>query len=217
MIGEGETQWAGEPREWTAEGAAGDGAGRPSEMPTDVPENVEPLAAAEGAAVTGELPDAVLPDEPAGWTDVLTGCDGPRYWDRVVTSEQARNARHHRTATIVLVEFAGIDAIARRWGNDLALQLFLRLARELAGGIRSSDHIARIGRTRFAVLLVETDEVLAINFVDRIRDRCESDIDPVANGIRIAIGWASPPPDGHLADAQHVAAERLEADLSQRA
>jgi diguanylate cyclase (GGDEF)-like protein len=207
MFGDGDTERAVEPLETTPGLPVRTDAARENDASTD-----------PGGVAADDEPGGTFPtDEPSGWTDILTGCDGPRYWDRVVTSEQARNARHHRTATIALVEFAGIDAVARRWGSDLALGLFIRLARVLASGIRSSDHIARVGRTRFAVLLVETDEILAINFVDRVRARCEADVDPVANGLRMAIGWASPAPGGHLADAQRVAAERLHRDLASRA
>jgi diguanylate cyclase (GGDEF)-like protein len=175
-------------------------------------DSIGPGAVGEDAPRSG----ASVLDPPSGWTDVLTGTDGPRYWDRVVATEQARIKRHQRTATIALVEFAGIDAAARRWGRDMALQLFERLARVLAGGVRSSDHLARVESARFAVLLVETDEVLAINFVDRIRARCAAELDPAA-GIRIAIGWASPTPGGLLADAHVVALARLAADLERSA
>lgn len=172
-----------------------------------------PVGATGGPGAGNAAADSFLPDAPDGWTDLLTGCDGPRFWDRIVSSEQARNARHNRTATIALIEFAGLDDSARRWGSDLATQLFQRLSRVLASGIRSSDHIARVGRTRFAVLLVETDEVLAINFVDRVRARCASEIDPALHGFRMAIGWASPPVGGRLSEAMSSATERLEADL----
>lgn len=194
MIGDQGSQWVGDPEnEARLARAPVDGAGGPG--------------AGNAAA------DAFLPDAPDGWTDLLTGCDGPRFWDRILSSEQARNARHNRTATIAMIEFAGLDEAARRWGSDLATQLFQRLARVLASGIRSSDHIARIGRSRFAVLLVETDEVRAINFVDRVRDRCCSEIDPGLHGFRMAIGWASPAAGGRLSEAVSSATERLEADL----
>jgi diguanylate cyclase (GGDEF)-like protein len=153
---------------------------------------------------------------PGGWTDVLTGTDGPRLWDRLLTSEQARNARHGRTSTIALVEFYGLDATARRWGADVAVQLFTRVARVLASGIRSSDHIARVDRTRFAVLLVETDEVLAINFVDRVRARCADELGSDWAAVRVAIGWASPEAGGSLAEASNVAFGRLQDHLARQ-
>ena len=38
---------------------------------------------------------------------------------------------------------------------------------------RSADHVARLGPGRFAVLLPETDEVAAINYVERVRRACD--------------------------------------------
>ena len=46
---------------------------------------------------TFEVPGVIRPiAQPDGWTDVLTGADGPRFWDRIVLSEQARVSRYHR-------------------------------------------------------------------------------------------------------------------------
>jgi diguanylate cyclase (GGDEF)-like protein len=151
---------------------------------------------------------------PSGWTDVRTGTDGPRYWDRVITGEQARLRRYRRPATIALAEIAGLDVLANRWGPDVAERLFVKLARALAGEVRSTDHIARVDRTRFAVYLTETDEVAAINFVERARASCEALLGLAWGDVRVGIGWASPPPSGGLADANDIAAARLAADLT---
>jgi diguanylate cyclase (GGDEF)-like protein len=151
---------------------------------------------------------------PMGWTDVRTGTDGPRYWDRVISSEQARHRRYRRPATIALAEIAGLDVLANRWGPDVAERLFVKLARALAGEVRSSDHIARIERTRFAVYLTETDEVAAINFIERARASCEALLGLARGDVRVGLGWASPPPNGGLADANDIAAARLAADLT---
>jgi diguanylate cyclase (GGDEF)-like protein len=158
-------------------------------------------------------PEDLLPAPPTGWTDVPTGMDGPRYWDRVITSEQARLRRYRRPATIALAEIAGLDVLATRWGRDVADRLFVKLARALAGEVRSSDYIARIERTRFAVYLTETDEIGAINFVERARASCEALMGLARDDVRVGIGWASPPPKGGLSDAHEIAAERLAADL----
>src|SRR5713101_8460552 len=52
-----------------------------------------------------EVPGAIRPiPQPEGWTDILTGTDGPRFWDRIVLSEQARVGRYHRPVTIAYAE-----------------------------------------------------------------------------------------------------------------
>ena len=153
--------------------------------------------------------DDLLPTAPDGWTDPLTGVDGPRLWDRVVTSELARVRRYRRPATVALVEVVGLDAFARLWGSDVAERLFIDLGRTLAVEVRSSDHIARVDRVRFGVLLTETDEIAAINFVERARASCERRAAPTAGAVRIAMGWASPNATTDLHRALEIAESRL--------
>ena len=154
----------------------------------------------------------VLPPIPSGWSDPLTGTDGPRLWDRVISSEVARVNRYKRPATVVLVEVAGLDGFGRMWGPDVAERLFIQLARTLAIEIRSSDHIARVDRTRFAILLTETDEIAAINFVERARAACEFHV-RAPELVQIAIGWASPAGGTDLRAAIDSATERLTEEL----
>lgn len=161
----------------------------------------------EGAAATNDLPPA-----PSGWSDPLTGADGPRLWDRFISSEAARVGRYHRPATVVLVDVAGLEEFALAWGADVAERVFIQLARTLSVESRSSDHIARIDRTRFAILLTETDEIAAINFVERVRAACESLV-RAPELVRIGIGWAGPSGSTDLRTAIDLAATRLAEEL----
>ena len=162
--------------------------------------------------ITTPMTDEPVPVDwranPTGWSDQLTGTDGPRMWDRVMSTETARVQRYHGRATIVLVELDGIDRYAGIWGADAAGRLFLQLARTLATEVRASDHIARLEPTRFAILLTETDEIAAINFVERARASCEKHI-RTPELLRVALGWAGPTGSSDLRAAVGIAAERL--------
>jgi diguanylate cyclase (GGDEF)-like protein len=173
--------------------------------------NQEPQADDVEVMEVGAATDG-LPAAPSGWTDALTGTDGPRLWDRVVSSEVARVSRYHRPATVVLVDVAGLDDFARAWGTEVAERLFIQLARTMSVESRSSDHIARIDRTRFAILLTETDEIAAINFVERVRAACESVL-RAPDLVRIGIGWASPEGSTDLRAAIDVAEARVADEL----
>lgn len=161
----------------------------------------------EAAAATNLLPPA-----PAGWSDPLTGTDGPRFWDRLIASEVARVGRYDRPATVVLLDVVGLDDYAQALGPDVAVRLFIQVARTLSVESRSSDHIARIDRTRFGILLTETDEVAAINFVERVRASCEGELRS-PELVRIGIGWASPSESNDLRAAIDIAEVRLALDL----
>jgi diguanylate cyclase (GGDEF)-like protein len=169
--------------------------------------NDNPPAAEPSGADTSPL----LP-EPEDWTDPFTGADGPLLWNRLVRKEEARMRRYRRTACIVLVEFAGLEDVSSWLGRELAVELFARLSRALAAEIRTSDEICRISRDRFGILLVETDEVAAINFVDRVRPMLRKHIGSKDIGLRVRIGWASPPDGAGLTDAITIAEKRLATD-----
>ena len=151
-----------------------------------------------------------------GWTDELTGTDGPRLWERILSSETARVKRYHGPATIVLADLIGIDRFSAVWGAEAAAHLFIQLARTLAVEVRSSDHIARLGTTRFGILLIETDEIAAINFVERARAACDRQI-RTPDLVSVAFGWAGPTASTDLRAAVDVAIERLEREVSDQA
>ncbi len=154
----------------------------------------------------------LLPGVPSGWTDALTGTDGPRLWDRTVSSEVARVSRYRRPVTVALIEINGLDRYARSWGIDVAERLFVQLARTMAVNVRSSDHMARVERTRFGLLLTETDEIAAINIVERVRAACEYQLG-TSDLVRIGIGMAGSSTTTDLRLAIQIAETRLADEL----
>ena len=168
----------------------------------------------EVAATPIAIDDAPVPP-PTGWNDPLTGTDGPHYWDRLIISESARVRRYKRPTTIVFVEVAGLTRLGRLWGQDVAERTLVSAARTLSQSIRTSDHIARIEPIRFGILLTETAEIAAINFIERARAACERDLRVASEVVGVAFGWASPPKSNDLADAVALAQKRLEAELNE--
>jgi hypothetical protein len=61
-------------------------------------------------------------------------------------------------------------------------------------------------------MLPETDEVQAINYVERVRAECDRWLAAGAVSMRLAIGWASPAPGSDLRTATRIAEDRLNAD-----
>ena len=80
----------------------------------------------------------------------------------------------------MLVELDGFDRLVDRLGEAAGARIVLATARTLRAEARAADRCARLGRGRFAVLLPETDEVRAINFVERVR----CGVRPLARGRR---------------------------------
>jgi diguanylate cyclase (GGDEF)-like protein len=178
-----------------------------------VPRVGEPQVAVPAEPSSHVAEDGLLPP-PVGWSDPLTGTDGPNYWQRVISTEEARIRRYHRSATIAIVAFDGLDELAERWGRDVATGMFVKLAGTLAREVRSSDSIARVEPRRFGILLTETNEVAAINFVERARSSCEAQRGLAANVLRVGFGWASLSVTDDLPAVLDLAERRLAADLA---
>lgn len=77
---------------------------------------------------------------------------------------------------------------------------------------RTSDLVARTGPRRFGVLLPETDEVAAVNFVERVRPRCDAALGPEQANAHCRFGWADANASRSLEDALELALARLASD-----
>ena len=128
----------------------------------------------------------------------------------MIRAESARSARYHRDVTVIVAELDGLDALAARLGQDVADGLVKPVADALRRNARAADRIARIGHARFAAMLPETDEIGAINYIERVRSSCDMWLEAGALAVRLVIGWASPA-TGDLKAAAHLAEERMNA------
>ena len=146
-------------------------------------------------------------------TDPLTGLLLPPEWNRIVGDEAARIHRYGRPATVVLFELDGLEKLVAVLGPEASDRILPALADVLSRHARAADHLARLGPGRFAVLLPETGEVEAVNYVERVRAACELWLESGAIAMRLAIGWAAPPTDGGLADAFALAQDRMYFEL----
>lgn len=149
--------------------------------------------------------------------DPQTGLDTIRAWTVVFEHESARLRRYGRTATVVVAELDGLDALAARLGRDVADGLIPPVADALRRNARGPDRVCRARHNRFLVLMPETDEVAAINYIERVRTACDLWLEAGALAVRLVMGWASPPPGGTLEDALRLAGERMMEERRRRA
>ena len=149
--------------------------------------------------------------------DTLTGLLSASRWARVVADEDARVRRYRRAATIVMIELDGLDRLTERLGDAAGERLVPAVADTIRRLAREADFVARLGDGRFAVLLPETDEIQAINYVERVRRTCDIWLESGAVALRLAMGWASASGDDSLQDAGRVATERMFAEIHRNA
>ena len=158
-------------------------------------------------------PIAPLPSELASnRTDSLTGLLVPREWNRIVADEDARVNRYRHPATVVIIELDGFERLIATLGTEAGDRVLPALADALGRNARAADHLARLGPSRFGILLPETGEVEAINYIERVREACDLWLESGAIAMRLSIGWASPGPDLSLAAAVTRATERMFAE-----
>ena len=142
-------------------------------------------------------------------TDSLTGLLVAKEWNRIVADEDARVNRYHHPATVVIIELDGFDRLVANLGPEAGDRVLPALADTLSRNARGADQLARIGPTRFGILLPETDEIAAINYIERVREACDLWLESGAIALHLSIGWASPGPETSLAVAVARAQERM--------
>ena len=138
---------------------------------------------------------------PVGGVDELTGL-----LDACVVHAPRRgrgrcgSQRYHRPATIVIFELDGLERLDRPAGAGRGRPRRPRAGRHDPRLARGADHVARLAPGRFGVLLPETDEIAAINYVERVRRACDLWLESGAIALRLAIGWAGTTGDPSLLD-----------------
>jgi diguanylate cyclase (GGDEF)-like protein len=145
-------------------------------------------------------------------SDPQTGLEAPATWQRWLREEDARVRRYRRPATVVLIELEGLDRLVERLGPEAADRLIPPVAATMRRHARESDLVARLGPSRFGAILPETDEVRAINFVERIRSACDLWLSAGAVSLRLSMGWAETNPARSIDTAVQAAEERLNAE-----
>ena len=141
--------------------------------------------------------------------DPETGLELAGAWANWLAEEGARVDRYGHPATIVLVELAGVDRLAEKLGQEAADRLIPPISTTMRRLARASDNLARLGRSRFGVLLTETDEILAINYIERVRSACDVWLESGAVALRLSIGWAEVGPKQPVDVAIKAAEARL--------
>jgi diguanylate cyclase (GGDEF)-like protein len=181
------------------------------------PTAIEPAALDEPAVSLPATPAADPAAEPevavVAGRDVLTGLLDATTFAQRVAVEEARVARYQRPATIVIIELDGLERLVERLGPDAGDRVLPAVADTIGRLARGADHVARLGGGRFGVLLTETDEVAAINYVERVRRACDLWLESGAMAMRLAIGWAGTSGEPALGEVQRVAVERMYAEL----
>ena len=159
-----------------------------------------------------------LPDAPASGSialpalrgrDPVTGLLDRDAFEDVLAHEDAREQRYRRPTTVVILHLDGLDRLVDRLGTAAAELVEPAVGDTISRLARRADYVARLEPGRFGVMLPETDEILAINYVERVRSACEHWLESGAIGTRLSIGWACSTGDASMASVVRTATERM--------
>jgi diguanylate cyclase (GGDEF)-like protein len=110
-------------------------------------------------------------------TDGLTGAMTEPAFLEALSEEAARARRYSRWLGLVMVDLHGWDTYADQAGriySDLRLR---RIAHTISDKLRTSDLLARTGESSFAILLPETDEDQIAQYVERLAELIDTELD----------------------------------------
>jgi diguanylate cyclase (GGDEF)-like protein len=150
-------------------------------------------------------------------TDALTGVASRSAWEEALAAEQQALGPDRAPVSVVIVDLDGLKTVNDGAGHAAGDELLRRCARLLAGSVRSTDLVARIGGDEFGVLLRGTDEAQARIWCERLRARMEAaNLTSPTYSLRWSLGCASVPPRASIVAAV-AAADRAMYAMKSRA
>jgi two-component system, cell cycle response regulator len=100
--------------------------------------------------------------------DALTGLLNRRAFDTLLAAEVDRSRRLGHQLALAIFDLDHFKAINDTHGHAAGDLVLAAAARTLESGVRSIDRVARIGGEELAVVLLETDGVVAVEVVQRL-------------------------------------------------
>jgi len=150
-------------------------------------------------------------------TDALTGVASRSAWEEALRAEEVSAAASRSPVSLVIVDLDGLKAVNDEAGHGAGDELLRRCAQLLAGSVRSTDLVARIGGDEFGVLLRYTDAEEAQDWCERMHARMEAAKTTTPSpSLRWSLGCASVPPRTSVAAAV-AAADRAMYAMKSRA
>jgi GGDEF domain-containing protein len=150
---------------------------------------------------------AVVPH--TGEAVALRTMPGRVAWQEALTRESTRSTRYGRPSAVAIFELrplrdsATIDSWVRLHATPVG-QVLLHLS-------RATDVVARVADTRFQVLLPETNEPGAGQFVERVVAECHEQLRAAGAPLQVKASIAAASTDLPLHDALAKALSALEA------
>jgi diguanylate cyclase (GGDEF)-like protein/PAS domain S-box-containing protein len=123
-------------------------------------------------------------------TDPLTGASNRRRFEEVLHGEIARSSRYGVPLSLVIFDVDHFKRINDSHGHPVGDEVLVRLAGLIAGNIRETDVLARLGGEEFAVLAANCDADCARQLAEKLRRLIEAQAFPGAGAVTCSFGVA---------------------------
>lgn len=126
--------------------------------------------------------------------DSLTGLMNRREWNNRLENLLAVNEKVTGLMSIAMIDIDYFKRINDTYGHDVGDEVLVGLANLINGSFREVDYCARLGGEEFIVFLHQTPADLAVEIMDRVRQKVEALKIPLKNNrvvqFTVSIGIA---------------------------
>ncbi len=143
--------------------------------------------------------------------DNLTGLYNRRKLEQLIAEELFRARRYRHRCSLLLIDLDQFKPVNDRHGHAAGDALLLEVAGVLAGTLRQSDAVGRIGGDEFLVLVPETDGPAAEQLAAKLTGLIESirlRYGVAELRVGASIGWSTFPEDAEDPDELRQIADR---------
>ncbi len=151
--------------------------------------------------------------------DLMTRAYTEGYFSGRLTEEIHRSTGSGSGVAIVTVEFTGLEAMQRFYGDSSVTDFLADAAEFLRSSVRTLDVVCRIGKTGFGIILPETtaNAILVRHRLERRFEQWLVGRATAAGSLQVKLGHASSPDDGRSAKSLLEAADQSVSDCRQAA
>ena len=142
--------------------------------------------------------------------DPLTQISNLRGFEKDITREIARARRADQALTILIMEIDEFDELYDHYGDRSGHFVVKKVAERISSDLRATDMMARLSRSKFALLIPGSGEMLGQEIAERMRDDIEDFAVDDGRGavlqVTVSIGMVTWEPQQYPAvDMPHLA------------
>jgi diguanylate cyclase (GGDEF)-like protein len=146
--------------------------------------------------VISRLKNALEHEAQSARTDSLTGIANSKRFFEITNYEIERARRYKHPFTVAYFDLDNFKEVNDQFGHSIGDVLLVHVAEIVKKNIRPTDVIARLGGDEFAILLPETEEAPAKEFLGRLHEQLLAKMNKEGWPITFSIGeitFNSPP------------------------